>query len=156
MNTYSVLTIADYIITTTNYTTSNFKLQRLLYYAQAASLVNRNLPLFNEHIIAYKYGPVIEEVYHTFKIFANDPISLTSNKLYGLRKKSKNEIIAQEDKELINKVIDSYIDYSPIEIALKAMNELPWKKEKLSLYKIIKNKTIKKYYLAHKEEIYGI
>lgn len=49
---------------------SNMKLQKLVYFAQgfhAAFYDGR--PLFEENIEAWKYGPVIPELYHKFKIY---------------------------------------------------------------------------------------
>jgi uncharacterized phage-associated protein len=41
----------------------NLKLQKLLYYSQAVHLVlNGKLPLFNEAIEAWDYGPVVPRV----------------------------------------------------------------------------------------------
>ena len=42
---------------------THFRLQKLLYYAQAWSLVLRETELFQEEICAWKNGPVVEEVY---------------------------------------------------------------------------------------------
>ena len=42
----------------------NLKLQKLLYYVQAYALLIFERKAFNEKIIAWSYGPVVEEVYH--------------------------------------------------------------------------------------------
>jgi uncharacterized phage-associated protein len=42
---------------------THLRLQKLLYYAQAWSLVLRDAELFPEEIIAWENGPVVEEVY---------------------------------------------------------------------------------------------
>lgn len=49
---------------------SNMKLQKLAYFAQGfhAAFYNGQ-PLFLESIEAWKYGPVIPELYHKFKIY---------------------------------------------------------------------------------------
>lgn len=46
---------------------SNMKLQKLVYYAQGLYLVIYNSPLFKERIEAWTYGPVIRDLYHTYK-----------------------------------------------------------------------------------------
>ena len=43
------------------------KLQKLLYYSQAWSLVWDEAPLFHERIEAWAYGPVVPEVYQVHK-----------------------------------------------------------------------------------------
>ena len=46
---------------------SNLKLQKLLYYAQGCYLALKNEPLFNEQIVNWAHGPVVEEIYHKYK-----------------------------------------------------------------------------------------
>ena len=41
-----------------------FKLQKLLYYAQAHSLHERGRGLFNEKLKAWENGPVVPDIYH--------------------------------------------------------------------------------------------
>lgn len=49
---------------------SNMKLQKLVYFAQGFHAAFYNgLPLFEDDIEAWKYGPVIPELYHKFKIY---------------------------------------------------------------------------------------
>lgn len=56
---------------------TNKKLQKLLYYAQAWSLVLRNdKKLFNDKIEAWLHGPAIPEVYHQYKSFSFHPIKV--------------------------------------------------------------------------------
>lgn len=46
---------------------SNLKLQKLIYYAQGLHLAFNGSPLFNEKIKAWRYGPVVEELYFLYK-----------------------------------------------------------------------------------------
>lgn len=46
---------------------SNLKLQKLLYYAQGHFLAQNGEPLFDDEIQAWAHGPVVPEVYRTFK-----------------------------------------------------------------------------------------
>lgn len=46
---------------------SHLKLQKIVYLVYAEYLVKYKKPLFNEKIVAYRYGPVIEELYQEFK-----------------------------------------------------------------------------------------
>ncbi|WP_293160642.1 Panacea domain-containing protein [Okeania sp. SIO2C9] len=48
-------------------TISPFKLQKLVYYAQAWSLVFRNKPLFFQDIEAWVSGPIIRDVWNEYK-----------------------------------------------------------------------------------------
>lgn len=46
---------------------SNLKLQKLLYYAQGMHLAIHGKKLFNDPIVAWRHGPVVESVYQTYK-----------------------------------------------------------------------------------------
>ena len=50
------------------------KLQKLVYYAHGWSLAINRVPLIDETVEAWPYGPVIPTVYHAFKIYGNRPI----------------------------------------------------------------------------------
>lgn len=55
---------------------THLKLQKLLYFAQGASLVLLNKPLFNEPLKAWPYGPVSQSVFNQFKVFNHNAIPL--------------------------------------------------------------------------------
>ena len=61
---------------------TNLKLQKLLYYVQAAFLVEYNTPCFDDDIVAWKYGPVVERVYNDFRIYGSNIIN---NRITQLR-----------------------------------------------------------------------
>ena len=52
------------------------KLQKLLYYCQGYSLGLTGKPLFNDHIEAWKYGPVVRKVYQEYKQYQRQCIPL--------------------------------------------------------------------------------
>ncbi|WP_163410227.1 Panacea domain-containing protein [Flavobacterium ajazii] len=54
---------------------SNMKLQKLLYIANGLYLAKSGTSLIEEPIKAWKYGPVIEKVYHEFKRYGNQDIT---------------------------------------------------------------------------------
>jgi uncharacterized phage-associated protein len=57
---------------------SNMKLQKLVYFAQGFyAAFYQGQPLFQEDIEAWKYGPVIPELYHKFKIYLAGAIPST-------------------------------------------------------------------------------
>ncbi|MES2387123.1 MAG: type II toxin-antitoxin system antitoxin SocA domain-containing protein [Bacteroidota bacterium] len=54
---------------------SLMKLLKLVYIAQGVHLVRSNgLPLFEDRICAWTYGPVVENLYHLYKRFGNGHI----------------------------------------------------------------------------------
>jgi uncharacterized phage-associated protein len=65
--------VAKYIIK--SLPVDNLKLQKLLYYSQGVYLVLHNkTPLFLEPIEAWDYGPVVPEVYRSYKSHGFDII----------------------------------------------------------------------------------
>ena len=62
---------------------SNLKLQKMLYFAQAAHLaLGNNTPLFDDEISAWEFGPVVEAVYQNFKSSKNQPIAKPTDENY--------------------------------------------------------------------------
>ena len=45
------------------------KLQKLLYYCQGYSLALTGRPMFDEEIVAWRYGPVVPSVYQEYKTY---------------------------------------------------------------------------------------
>lgn len=68
---YKALDIANYFLSKAQdddqELISNLKLQKLVYYAQGIHLAIFKKPLFGEAIVAWNYGPVVEELYHRYK-----------------------------------------------------------------------------------------
>lgn len=51
------------------------KLQKLVFFAHAWALASSNKPLIKDKILAWKYGPVIESIYHEFKRYGSNNIT---------------------------------------------------------------------------------
>lgn len=75
----TVHTVADYFLTLgdpeAGDSISNIRIQKLLYYAQGVHLATTNEPLFDDPIEAWRFAPVVPDVYHRFKThgFENIP-----------------------------------------------------------------------------------
>lgn len=65
-NTVSVFNVATYILSKKGAMTA-MKLQKLVYYCQAWSLVWDEYPLFEEKIEAWSNGPVVRELFENHK-----------------------------------------------------------------------------------------
>ena len=61
---------------------SNLKLQKIIYFAQAAHLALEDEELFSDEIHAWSYGPVVNKVYHEFKGKEKTPIVRPSSDKY--------------------------------------------------------------------------
>ena len=76
-----VMDVADFFIATANEGNpeeddgmTNMKLNKLLFFAQAASLQRFGKPLFDAPLEAWKYGPVVKDVYRTFSGYQRNAI----------------------------------------------------------------------------------
>ena len=114
---------------------SNLKLQKLLYFIQRAFIIVQDKPCFEEKIEAWAYGPVVPEVYQEFRKFGSSNIPkiecIVSVDLKTLTIKEENfddNIISDDDKQIIKKVVDIYRDMSAISMANLTHNQSPWKK----------------------------
>ncbi|EEO9072901.1 DUF4065 domain-containing protein, partial [Listeria monocytogenes] len=113
------------------------KLQKLLYYAQAKSLVEKSHPLFEENIEKWKLGPVVPEIYHLYKNYgakniqsAEERLEIIFNKNGGFTfKKIDLEKISAEDKQILNQVIDKFAIFNPFELVNKTHDHEIWKKD---------------------------
>lgn len=119
---YSAIDVSKYIILRCNKsgkTISNLKLQKILYFLQAEFLVSQNNPCFCETIEAWDFGPVIPDVYHTYKIYgsANIPM-ITDNEYCPFQK---------EDKILADAIIDQCAQYSASALVEITHRQSPWK-----------------------------
>lgn len=66
--------VAEYILATVGGCT-NLKLQKLVYFAFEDYLLKTGKRLFLEPISAFQLGPVVRELYNTYKKYGKDPIN---------------------------------------------------------------------------------
>lgn len=102
---------------------SAMKLEKLVYYSQAWSLVWDDAPLFPERIEAWVNGPVVPALYYQhrgkFDLESwnlGDPGTLTTSQ-----------------KETIDSVLDYYGSKAPSWLSELTHNEEPWKKARKGL-----------------------
>lgn len=76
---------------------SNLQLQKILYYIQRDHLKKHNTPAFEDDIEAWKFGPVVPEVYYAFCYYGAMPI----------RNRYENIDISTCDKALIDGIIET-------------------------------------------------
>lgn len=98
---------------------TNLKLQKLLYYSQGIGF-RRNVKLFKEPLHAWKHGPVVEEVYHAYKIHGNQPIPV--NPEMNLDSIQQNEMI----QAVLEETISLYGLYDAWFLRQKTHGESPW------------------------------
>lgn len=64
---------------------SHLQVQKLVYLAYEKYLLKHGEKLFKERIVAYKYGPVVEEVYYIFKKYGSKTIEIDDETEYLLK-----------------------------------------------------------------------
>lgn len=93
------------------------KIQKLLYYAQAVSLVTTWKSLFTNEIQAWMHWPVIPEIYHTYKWYGSGIIT----------EEITEEInIWDEERQVIIQTWDIYSGYTAKGLEKLTHDELPW------------------------------
>lgn len=98
----------------------NLKLQKLLFYSQAVHLVRTGNPLFRDIIEAWRYGPVVREVYKHYKTHGFDQIPHPSDE-------DENPALCEEQVESIDLVLGYYGEMSSIRLVNETHSEKPWK-----------------------------
>lgn len=99
---------------------SNLKLQKLLYYAQGIGLGRYGCKLFDDPIVAWDHGPVVEEVWGKYSPYRDNILPLDP----------KADVTAVQDSELAVKILEetirSYGKYGAWVLRDKTHNERPW------------------------------
>jgi len=122
MKTVPAKYIADYILTMSDPDIgdiiSNMKLQKLIYYAQGFHLALFDVPLFEEPIVAWEHGPVVESVYQDFKKFGASAIEVPHD--------LDDTVLSDDQKDLMKEVYEVYGQFSAWKLRNMTHNELPW------------------------------
>ena len=122
-NAIKVFDVAEYILRKMGPTTA-MKLQKLVYYCQAWSLVWDEKPLFQEKIEAWANGPVVR------KLFEAHRGQFVVEKFRSGNPDKLNET----EKETIDAVLDYYRDKSSQWLSDLTHNEEPWKRTRGGLH----------------------
>lgn len=95
------------------------KLLKLLYYAEGCYLaLTDGESLFDEKIVAWEHGPVVEEVYNEY----NDPYHIDTEDLDV----SDIEKIEQSVQDILEQVFQVFGHYSAWDLRNKTHEEKPW------------------------------
>lgn len=135
---YAAIDIARYVI---NYSweidapMSNLKLQKILYLIQGNFLRIFNKPCFFDEIEAWKFGPVVPNVYSEFKRYGSNYINKIDyfyefypNKLEPIKKKYVDNIDNPEEAKVIADIVYACKDYSSSYLVDLTHRQSPWKK----------------------------
>ncbi len=129
---------------------TNLKLVKLMYIAQGLSLAFFDKPIFDSNIEAWKYGPVVPEIYHEFKFFKANPITTKSVDLDGINWTNYQEpkLDDTNSKKVVQLVWNWYKDISAERLVeLTHSKGTPWSLTYIDgLNNVIPNELIKEYY----------
>ena len=126
---YSAIDIANYVISksvdpTINDKVTNLKLQKILYFLQAAFLVEKQVSLIKESFQPWAYGPVIPQAYRFFNQFGYNRIEETvsefdidtTNGFEFTEIKFNPSKISVKDRDLIDSYYQQISKYSAGEL----------------------------------------
>jgi uncharacterized phage-associated protein len=132
------------------------KLIKLVYLAHGWHLGLNKLPLLSEPVMAWRYGPVIDSLYHYFKHFGTQQITSFA---YGSDKSPFQLNNPEQITPLLERIWEVYHGYNGIQLsALTHENGSPWAQvwqdsfNRSNTNKLIPNQLIQKYY---EQQIHG-
>ena len=97
---------------------SNLKLQKLAYYAQGFYSAIFGKPLFDNVISAWSHGPVVSDLYHSYKQFGSNRIPVPPN--------FDVSSLDNEEFELLEEVFEVFGQYSAWKLRNMTHEESPW------------------------------
>lgn len=118
----TALQVSEYVIRRTidkENTITNLKLQKTLYYLQGYSLRVFDVPLFEDDILHWQYGPVVPTVY--FKYSINGSSILQRDDGIFIPQFSKRE------RNLFEKVVDKCLEIRTRDLVDMTHSEAPWR-----------------------------
>jgi uncharacterized phage-associated protein len=98
---------------------SNLKLQKLVYYAQGFHLAITGVRLFEDDIVAWEHGPVVESLYHTYKDFGASAIPLPEEF-------DMDALFSKVQIDLLREVYEVYGQFSAWKLRNMTHSEAPW------------------------------
>lgn len=109
---------------------TQMKAMKLLYYIQAASLAINNKRMFDNDIVAWKYGPVVEAVHNKYRGYRGIVGDISNDKTaindYRELEKDTNA------SAILNSIYDIYGYSSAHDLMKQTHSERPWQETKQS------------------------
>lgn len=155
--------VSDKMLLTISYIFEQMKeitplaLQKILYFIQGIYMVLFDRPLYKEDCMAWVHGPVYEEVYNLFKDFKYNPIEDDRFAIF----KDRFEELSEQEKMVIDLVINTFGKYSGKVLENITHGEAPWENAREDYEtseksrKIICKDEIKEYFMSVADR-YGV
>lgn len=145
---------------------TNLKLQKILYYIQAAFLVETGEPCFPDEIVCWQHGPVVRIVYDEFRIYEAGSIPkqervkkmvFKNGMLKFEEQPYQDPQMSTEQKKLIDRVLNGLMSYDAWYLVDRTHEEAPWKDMNNNYNAEILTDKIKEYFVEekNKERMYG-
>ncbi|MCY4674909.1 MAG: DUF4065 domain-containing protein [Bacteroidetes bacterium] len=115
---------------------------KLVYIAHGWMLGIFDIPLIDEEVEAWKYGPVISSVYHRFKFYGGNAIDIPA------RNQAKR--MSKEQSIVIKRVVEEYSKFTALQLStITHFEKSPWSKvvNEFGVGTIIPNQIIRQYYV---------
>ena len=152
--------IADYLLATAKLDygidLDQLQLNKLCYLVNGFTLRERDDPAFYNDVEAWKYGPVIPEVYKMYKVYVDGPItqldicrtSLDDHDEVSNRWEDLVQIIGEDIASIASGVLGAYGQYDGSAlVSMTHRSETPWKKAyKPGRNNVILTKDIRQFY----------
>lgn len=138
---YSAMDFAKFIInfcTSAEISISDLKLQKILYFIQLYFIRDLKRYAFSDEIVAWKYGPVIKNVYNVYSSYGSTKICLQYDKLVNFDENERNIIysvlIQTIPKDVWDLVEMTHIKGGPWDQVYDERKEMIIKKESMAKY----------------------
>ncbi|CCF83414.1 Panacea domain-containing protein [Nitrolancea hollandica] len=114
---------------------TNLKMQKLVYYAYAWTLVRNEKRLFSEAIEAWPNGPVVNTLYHDLKGYGAKPIDVEEflgiepGKIFDELPTKYDELVSRFPEDVLETLDGVYEEYAPLsafELVTMTHHEKPW------------------------------
>lgn len=119
---------------------TQMKTMKLLYYIQAASLSITSHRMFNNDIVAWRYGPVVEEVHEKYRGHRGIVGEITESDLNDYSELQND----YEASSILNSIYDVYGYSSAYDLMRQTHSEKPWQETPQS--EVISDRAIKDFY----------
>ena len=142
---HSAIDIANFFIDITRSKEEGYitdlKVNKLLYFAQAWSLVRLGRPLFDENIEAWQYGPVVPSVYNAFNKYKRSNIT----EVHGTY---SPDSFSDEELQLLIDIQREYGKYAASTLVdMTHKKGSPWEQVYDGSKHVISNDSIKEYFI---------
>lgn len=129
-------------------TITPMQLNKLVYIAYGFFAGNTGNPLIKDSIQAWKYGPVIPDLYHACKKYGRGVITDSLQRSIWDRLTSESEHLDATAEEVVRKVYEAYGDLSGVQLSnITHQTNTPWQMTyDGTMYKEIPHDLIEDYY----------